>query len=254
MNRSTGTALLHTLVETGDHRICYAEGRSDRLVVSLAGVGTLPASVPPFEFIGTAWDDGENHVLLASERRRTWLNDTAFADMLVAQIAHHVERLGIREVVCLGNSMGGFMALALPRLTRVDCVIAFSPQYSAAPCEVPEEQRWLRWRSGITHFRVPTVRPLDPTARDHFIFHGDAMKERIHWQRFPKDARLHHFILRKRGHNIVQDMKDRDILRDVVRLAISRKPRKLRLLLEQHFDVARREALAPAEAHLPLHA
>ena len=52
----------------------------------------------------------------------------------------------------------------------------------------------------------------------------------------------------------MQDMKDRYILCDVVRLAISRKPRKLRLLLEQHFDVARREALAPAEAHLPLHA
>ncbi|WP_425049401.1 hypothetical protein [Psychromarinibacter sp. S121] len=252
MSQPLATAELRPLVDTRDHRISYMAGTSDRLVVSLAGVGAQPKELPPFEFMGTAWDQGRNHVLLATERRRSWLNDAAYSGELVRQIETLVEQLSIRDIVCLGNSMGAYMALNLPQLTRVDCVIAFSPQYSMSSLHVPEEVRWSRWRDRIKEFRFPTVEALDPSQRDYFVLHGNTVLERIHWQRFPQDPRLHHFIFRGEGHNLVQRLKDEEMLTDAVRMAIARKPRRLRRLLEGAFDVARRETLSPDEAHLPL--
>lgn len=233
-----------SLVDCDDHKMDYLPGSSDRLVVSFSGVGSKRDQMPGYEFIGSASDGGRNHVLLVSERRRTWMNDTALSQAIVTEVEKIVAQEDIQDVVSIGNSMGGFMALVLPQLTRVTCAIAFSPQYSMHPDHVPEESRWQYWRNRFPGFTHETIGPLDTDACDYYIFHGDAAVEEVHWGRFPVNPALNHFILKGVNHNLVKSLKQQRMLGRLIRLAIHRKPQKLRVLLQSRFDATRRDRIA----------
>jgi pimeloyl-ACP methyl ester carboxylesterase len=236
---------IETLVINNDHRISHQHGKGSRLIICLSGVGTKRQEMPPFEFSGSASDHGRNHLLMIAEKRRSWMNDPAFTRRIVQEAERIIARFAITEVVTLGNSMGGFMALVLPQLMRVDRAIAFSPQFSMHPEHVPEETRWQHWRRNFPGYQFETIGTPDPAACDYYILHGAAPEEEIHWRRFPKDPALHHFILRGCGHNLVAGLKQKRLLPRVVRLAAAGKPRKLRLLLEEHYSLSRRVHSAP---------
>lgn len=114
----------------------YVVGRSDTLVISLAGVGTDRHSQPTVEFFQLTHQGGENHVLFVSDASRSWLNGPGLAESIVETIETVVKQAGIRRIFALGNSMGGTMALLLPTLTRIDEVLAFVPQFSAKQSRV----------------------------------------------------------------------------------------------------------------------
>ncbi|MBY6140664.1 hypothetical protein KUV26_14565 [Leisingera daeponensis] len=228
------------IARNGDHSIAHQHGSGSRLFVCLSGVGTKRHEMPPFEFPGTASDGGRNHILMVAEKRRSWMNDPDLTALIVQEIERIRVQFSITETVTLGNSMGGFMALVLPQLTRIDRAIAFSPQFSMHPEHVPEETRWQYWRRRFPPYRFETVGSLDPERCGHFIFHGDAPEEEIHWRRFPAGRSIHHYILEGTGHNLVAGLKAQGLLARTVQLAAAGKPRLLRLLLEQHYGPCRR--------------
>lgn len=210
-------------------------GRTKRLVVSLAGVGRRRGGVQPMEFVGTASAYGDNHVLFLSDTERSWMNAPGQAEKTVSAITGYRDKHGIDEVVTLGNSMGGFAALVLPDLMRIDVAIAFAPQFSAHHDLVPEETRWTPHRDKITDWPYPTVGQLDCETTKYFIFHGDAPDEVIHWQRFPKSPELNHFIFEGGTHNIARLLQKRGRLAEVINLAIARRSRAVRKTLQRAF-------------------
>ncbi len=227
------------------------KGRSKRLIVSLAGVGNRRNRVPPMEFIAAASNAGENHVLFVSDPSRSWMNGPGVASTMVRLVEDYRSRNDISEVVALGNSMGGFSAIRLAELTKVDTVIAFAPQFSADPALVPEEQQWMFFRKQIDQWPHRHVGDLTRPGTCYFLFHGDASTEAIHWSRFPWNKRLNHFIFTGEGHNIARKLRKRRLLQPVVTSAIEQRPRRVRKLLERKlFDrqltVFRREAYAAA--------
>lgn len=225
-------------------KIGHLPGRSDRLVVSMSGVGRRRNRMPPFEFVASASNGHDNHVLLVSDRTRSWMNRRTVSEAIVEQVEALKDRHGIKSVVTLGNSMGGFMALVLPQLTPVDRVIAISPQYSMHPGQVPEEKRWQFWRDRFPHYAHETVGRLDNPAGNVLILHGDSREERIHWSRFPRRKDVQHFILRGMGHDLARDLQKRGILKRIVRNGIVGRSRRVHAILAQHYNVARREELA----------
>lgn len=239
------------LQHSEDFALSYIKGSGPRLVISLAGVGTQPDVMPPYEFIGTASEGGQNHVLLVSERARTWFNDTRLEAAILQEINAIKARHDIQEVVTIGNSMGAFMGIVLAQLIKVDRVIAFSPQYSMHPELVPDETRWRKWRNRIAEFRHPHAGDMNSAETSFFLFHGDAEEEIRQWRHFPVDRRLHHFIFRGQNHNLVQSLRKGAILKPVVALAMKGQPRKLRLLLEDHFNVIRREFIEDTPKDTP---
>ncbi len=234
-------------VETETQLVAHAlPGRNRRLVVSLAGVGTRRHGVPPPEFLGTASGYGENHVLLISDPGRSWMNGPGVAGEMVDLIETYRGAHGIEEVVTLGNSMGGFAAIRLAELTRIDTVIAFTPQFSVHPDIVPEETRWRYFRDQIAEWRYADVGALAEPDTAYFLFHGGAEDERWHWLRFPWRRQLNHFILHGMGHRVASVMRKRQILGPVIAAAIERRPRVARRRMEREFlgrrfDVHRRE-------------
>lgn len=240
-------------IATEDHQVAYMRGTGTRLVIALGGVGTVPEEMPPFEFVGTASQGGENHVILVTERARTWMNSPDLPEALVKEIEEVVARESIDNVVALGNSMGGFMALVLPTLTKIDHVVALSPQVSMDPAIVPEETRWRKWRRRFPTYRFRQVpQPVEGTR--YLVLHGDTPEERIHWARFPQAPKtFNHLILRGEAHDLVKALKKLEIMRPLLERAMDMKTRQVRRLLESHFTVLRREDLPVAEQMAPIY-
>jgi len=210
-------------------------GRGTRLVLSLAGVGFARKLTPQREFPGSASQGGENHVLFISDRSRSWMNGPGVKDAILDIVARYKAAHGITEVVAMGNSMGGFAALVLADLMPINTVIAMSPQFSAHPRLVPEETRWWFYRRQINAWEFADVGPLAQSGTRYFIFHADAPEEVAHWARFPKDTRIHHFIVTGEDHNLARTLQKRGLLRKAVGAAIAGKPRRVRLALERGF-------------------
>ena len=232
-------------------------GNGRRLVVALAGVGTVRADPPPPEFIGTAAMRGTNHVLFLSDESRSWLNGPGVAETVVRLIEDYRDAHRIEEVVLLGNSMGGFMALVLAGLTEVGTVIAFAPQFSMDKALVPGEERWQILAGNIADWRYRDVGALDREGTNYYIFHGDNPIEAQHWLRFPWRRQLNHFIFTGEAHNVAKLLAKRHMLNRVVENAIQNKPRALRLALAKsflgrNFIVRRREAYQREHPELTL--
>lgn len=196
-------------------RIRHLPGRGPRLVISLAGVGTEPGKEPPPEFYRMASDDGENHVVFVSDQSRSWLNAPGMADAIVAAVASLRDRLGITEIVALGNSMGGTMALHLARLIPMARTLALVPQYSADPALVPDEHRWLPFRRRIAAFPFRAVDTI-ATQGTHVVLHGGTTGELRHALAFPQAPNLRHYILPRHNHNLARRLHDRGRLAPLV--------------------------------------
>lgn len=213
----------------------YLPGRSQRLVVSFAGVGKQHFGAPPIEFFDTASNAGENHVLFISDPTRSWLNADGMDQAIVDLVTELKDRVGATEVVALGNSMGGFAAIRLAELMPINTVIAFAPQFSIDPKRVPEETRWERFQSKISNWSHPDIGTLTAPNTIYFIFHGSAPQEAVHWSRFPQDPRLNHFILVNVGHGVAKELRKRQVLQHVVQASIQGRSRRVRELMEAKF-------------------
>lgn len=213
--------------------LAYLPGTGDRLVIAIAGVGKGRGNVQPFELVGTASDHGKNHVLLVADPLRCWMNHPDYAAELKAQIEAMVEVFSPKEVVALGNSMGGFMAIHLADIVPIDTVIALTPQYSVHPELVPEETRWQHYRGNIKTWLYPDIGKMAAPGTTYFVFHGDSPGEQRHWRHLPKDGNLYHFILSKSGHRLAFDLKKRNVLNRIIIAAMDHRPRILRKVLER---------------------
>lgn len=226
--------------------VAYMRGQKPLLVVAFSGVGNTRVGTPPFEFMGTASGYGDNHALLVSDPLRCWMNHEGYAEELVEIIEGYVKAHNIETVATLGNSMGGFMALVIAGLTKVDCAIAFAPQYSMHPELVPEETRWQFVHDGVKTWTQPDVGTLAAQRSAYYIFHCSHPMEAQHWLRFPWRPEISHFLFQSVGHDLARRMQKRKLIMPAIQSAIAGKPRQLRKhlqksLIGRRFEVFRRE-------------
>lgn len=218
--------------DDGTLRIGAIVGNTGRLVVALSGVGTRRHEMPPPELIGTAVGPEGNHVLLVSDKSRSWLNGPGIAERIVASIEAYKTNFPIEEVVLIGNSMGGFSALVLPGLTDVDVAVALAPQYSVDPARLPDETRWGFFTRQIERFAYPAIDHYPEGETAYYIFHGDDELERMHSTRFPSDPRAHHFIFDGHDNNFAVDLRKQDVLGGLIQASMNNRPRRVRMIVE----------------------
>lgn len=208
-------------------------GTSDRLVISLSGVGNTRGVMPPFEMARMATDNGRHSAIFVSDKTRSWMNAPNLADLILAQIDIAQKMFRPAKVSAVGNSMGGFMALELSRHVELKTTLAVVPQYSAMQSEVPEEKRWAFFRNKIESFQFPRVENLPTEGCTHYVIHGGEEDEFIHWSRFPVQSNLKHMILPEEGHNLAQYLKAKGKLKDIVQFAIENRYPAFRQLIER---------------------
>lgn len=222
------TALVETLHEP-PLRIRYMPGRSERLVVSFAGVGSIPHEEPPAEFFRLASTNGENHVLFISDQSRSWMNAPGIADLTAQTVRQTAAAIGAARVVAIGNSMGGSAALILAALMPLDGVLAIVPQYSVHPRIMPDEPRWERFREQITDWPFATVPEPAGLNCPLTVLHGATAGELIHADRFGQAPNMMHFIFPGLGHGLARKLRGAGYLEPIVTNAILGRPRRVRL-------------------------
>lgn len=198
-------------------RISYTPGDADTAVIAFAGVGLALGGIQIEEFSSSLARGGlrcRPVAVFVIDKRRGWYND-GVAEPIVGRVTALLARLRMRRVVALGNSMGGFGAMALgPRFPGCVRVISFSPQSSVQPALVPFETRWPAWSAAITQWDLPDAAALADNVESHLFFgRGDALDMR-HAARFAAAAlpSRHIYRVAGTGHDLVRDFKRRDVL------------------------------------------
>ncbi len=198
-------------------RISHGEGDADTAVIAFAGVGLALGGIQIEEFsssLSRAGQGGRPSAIFVIDKRRRWYND-GIATPIVEVVNGVLARLGARRVVALGNSMGGFGAVALgPRFPGCVRVVGFSPQSSVRADLVPFEARWPEWRAGIAQWDLPDAVALGDAAESHLFFGRGDRLDMQHAARFAAAGLPFRHIYRVAGtdHDLVRDLKRRGAL------------------------------------------
>lgn len=157
-------------------------GQTDRLVLCFSSVGTDSGEPPPPEWRRRMERRvPQDHLLYLADPTRSWLNRPGLIEQMVDAIQSEAARSGAKRICAIGISMGAFSAMVLAGFTRIDVVVAHSPQYSVDPALVPDEQRWRKFVDAITTFRIRSVADhLQPHCQ-YFVFlsrHGRELPQR----------------------------------------------------------------------------
>lgn len=210
------------LVDRPPWRIDALPGTGDRLVMAFSSIGHDPTRPPGPEFVASATAAG-NSALFVSDESRSWANAPGLAAAL--QDAIRLLPQPPTRILAIGQSMGGFTALAAASLLPVTAVLAFGPQFSVHPGQTPPETRWQDWTARIPAFAHPTA-PLPPVPRIT-LMHG-LLDDAAQAAAFPTRAGLDHILFPDQTHSgLVTHLKKRGALAALIDAALSDDRRRL---------------------------
>ena len=218
------SSTIDTVLQDEELILRWLPGSTRRMVVVFTGLKAGFGGAPLDEFAGSASDKGKNNVLFVTDRRATWFAAPGLWRRIVKLIRYLRKSERIDEIVTLGNSMGGFGALLLPRDVRVRRAIAFSPQLTMDRT-LMDDTRWPDIKDKFGDLPVDNV--------------GGCREDVAHLDFAPEMNRVHRFVLPKGRHNIAGALKDAGLLSDVIGAIIrGRKTRVERLYAEYAEGVA----------------
>ncbi len=199
----------------------YLAGSNSEAVVAFTGVEFGLGGISINELRETARNTA-NHVYIVTDRTRHWFNSSV--PEIVAFLNADIARRGIRKVVALGNSMGGFGAIFFaPMLNGCHRAIAFSPQSAADPSIVPWDRRFLDFTRGIKGWAGLDAAQSLKASVDYFVFAGeDDPLDVRHAKRFlnGKDSTMTIYLVQGASHNLVFLLEEQGVLKPLLRVLV----------------------------------
>ncbi|MEO0937530.1 MAG: hypothetical protein AAFY38_05190 [Pseudomonadota bacterium] len=244
MNKQVAKLGITCVVDTDLLQVWQHVGQpgAETLVVSFASVGADPDTAPPLEFPKLATQNGAGPALFIVDKTRSWLNAPGLLEDVVAQIEKCADRHGVRRIVTIGNSMGGYNAALIAGFTKVDVALCFSPQASVHPDVVGDDLRWPRYRVGIDPHRFTGLGAhLSDQTRYVAVF-GDRAREAPQFRRFPDAGNVTVLMLPGQGHGTAFTLKKFGLLGDAVALAFDGNMQGLLAYLGDKLDAYPRRA------------
>lgn len=223
--------VLHPQAAEDPLRVWIRHGDVTRLVVSLSDVGRDRNKQPPPGMATTLCRIDTDTCLFLADASRSWLNAPGLAEAMVAEIERQAARIGAREVVALGNSMGATTALHLARLTRIDRVLAMGPRFSVDPKVVGAEKGAFGRRGLSRPLRFADLSGLPPASCDVTILLGATPRELAHAGHFPVGDNQRVLILPDVDHHVAVRLHERRLLGRVVSAGLAGDTRRLDALL-----------------------
>lgn len=219
---------IETIFRDADVALRWLPGRSARLVVAFAGMHGKLGGAAADEFAASASMRGQNDVLFVTDRRASWFAAPGLWRKVVRFVKEVRAARAPSEIVTLGNSMGGYAALLLPRDVSVARSVAFAPQATMDRALLDDARfpdvvrRWgpLPERNVGDSFAA--------TRTQYYVLAGANCREDLaHLALLPEDRRVHRFVLPRGRHNPARALREAGLLGDV--LAAILRGRKARL-------------------------
>ena len=227
------------LVSRPDTHVVLDLATESRALLILFGGIAGGVSMPVFEFFHVAADVPAKKAFLRDPRRGWYqlgipgVGETAqsIKDFLDAAIA----QADVDRVIMAGASAGGFAALLFGALSRVDDVIAFSPQsfIDAGNRSRADDERWpeqIAALHGQAAGRALALDLLDVLPRDpgktRFQLHvsTDDALDMLHARRLADLAGVRIVEHERGGHRLVKTLRDRGQLQPILVQALGAPP------------------------------
>ncbi|OWU83898.1 hypothetical protein ATO6_15895 [Oceanicola sp. 22II-s10i] len=193
-------------------RVTCLDGPGDTAIITFIGVGLdiggIDQQSEEFRKLGP----GLGPQAFVFDKHRSWGNGI---DMQAITRATAPLREG-RQVVTLGLSMGGFLAILASGPLGAGRCIAFAPQYAMHPDIVPFERRWRAYTDPITDWRVRSLDGAFVTGCDYYALFPHDPRDLQHMRLFPDLPNVHRFAIGARDHNVATALKRNDLLYPVI--------------------------------------
>ena len=206
--------LVRTLYGDDLIQVAYLPGDNDQAVVAFNGAEYGLGGIPLAEYRNTV-PRSTNHIYTVTDRTRHWYNSSAaqLVELLNADFAYR----GIKKVITLGNSLGGFGAIFFAsQLKGCHKAIAFSAQSAVDPSIVPWETRFRAFTAGIKHWNgLDAVTSLQLDIAYFLFFGSEDPFDVRHARRFAdvNNASMTVYLINDSGHDVAFDLEKRGALR-----------------------------------------
>ena len=190
------------LLENDELRLRIQVGTSDTLVVAFTGIGHKMGSSLNNEFAGTASQRGENSVIFVADMLRSWFSRPGMMETISREVVRFAKARGIKRIMTIGNSMGGYGALLLPAFAKVDVAIGMSPQLTMHHKLLPEK-RWRRFRPNMYKPNLWSLNDkLVHETKYYALFGSDQAEDMLHSAALKPHTNLVHRNVAGAGHNL----------------------------------------------------
>lgn len=208
---------IDTIYEDRELRLRWLPGTSRTMVVAFTGRHHQFGGQPADEFARSAHGKGHNSVLFVSDLHQSWYSRPGLWQRIVRMVREVRNAEKIDEVVTLGNSMGGFGALLLPRDLKVRRALGFCAQVSMDR-NVIDEDRWMTAQRRFGQLPVRNVAETIDAGRTHYFLTAGtaAPKDVAQLGLMPDHPRVHSWVLPGAGHNLAERLKKADLLHKVI--------------------------------------
>ena len=189
---------------------------SDTCIVSFTGIGHAMGglNVQKEEFVGSALRNGS--VFFVTDKTRSWSNKIC-EDKLIEVFSGFGH---FKNIVAIGNSMGGTNALLMGPKLGCQTIIAFTPQFSVHPEVFPDlkDKKLMEYRDAIDEwvFKIVEESGSSYSPVSEYIFHGGSSLELMHARRFVEKKNRVHLILKDCNHEVAKFLKEKGVLSSLI--------------------------------------
>lgn len=186
--------------------------RNDRVLVSWTGVGHAMGAVnvqrKEFASVGAQYD----RALFVTDLKRSWGNNLPL-DVIKAHLPSQKDGA---EVSAIGNSMGGFLAIAFSKLLSFRRVFSVVPQFSVHPDVVPWERRWKHYLSSISDWQICSLENAFSPECDYFVVTSQSGPDARHAKLMGEKPTLTRITIGLDGHDVGKRLKELGLLKNLV--------------------------------------
>ncbi len=203
---------------------------SKALYIFMGGIAAGIA-VPPFEFYRSASILDENKIFIRDLSQMWYLNGLPGVSKDIYETAevlkNEIEKLNVEKVYWVGNSMGGWAAIALCKILGIGQVIAFAPQTTIDPLQLLY-RREFRWVKQISKTYIKTMfkhtfydlkklfLPTAFNAQVSIFVDSNNRLDYFHAKRLAGEKGVSVFEFKSGGHEIVKHLKAEGLLSDIM--------------------------------------
>jgi hypothetical protein len=205
------------------------------LLMAFGGIyGAL--GIPPFEFYGLTKNLKVNKIYLR-DLSQTWYHSglpgiSNSIDETTSFLKRTIHASEVKNVVVMGNSMGGYAAILFGILIQADIIHAFSPPTSIADEKyIRHKKKALRVKKNFPnkYFDLKNLIKSNNYYGSIHIYY-DAKdkidsKHAMHLKR-SKNIELHSFV--GGGHGLIRELKDSGQLRKIITSSFNNQPNQVK--------------------------
>jgi hypothetical protein len=184
---------------------------SDRVIVSFTGVGHSlnGVDVQAPEFMKASQIGS---ILFVIDKTRSWGNALIYNK--VVEIV--TQKTSGKTVYCIGNSMGGFLAILFSKALDAKRVLAITPQWSIDRAIVPQEKRWKNYTKNIPEIIHKDLSESFDANIGYLVMFGDDQDEGIHTPFFKLAQECNLLKFKNTGHNLASYLKEQGVLYEII--------------------------------------